>query len=97
VIYGENLLGLADRLRNQPGVDQTIAFGSALHVSGTDVEALRRTLEPLAQQPGLRLEPIPTGLEDAFVYLMNRSSQSGDAASGESAANDPASREPRRR
>ncbi|MGC1458376.1 MAG: ABC transporter ATP-binding protein [Steroidobacteraceae bacterium] len=69
-IHGKNLADLAERLRGRPGVVQTIAFGNALHVSGTDSGALRTTLEALAAEATLRIEPIPTSLEDGFVYLM---------------------------
>jgi ABC-2 type transport system ATP-binding protein len=74
-VYGENLVELGDRLRNAPGVAQTVAFGSALHVSGPDEAALSATLVRFAQaDPALRIERIDTKLEHAFVYLMSRTS-----------------------
>jgi ABC-2 type transport system ATP-binding protein len=79
IIHGENLVGLTDRLRHQPGVLQTVAFGSALHVSGTDADALRTTLENLAHETGLRVEQIGTGLEDAFIYLMQGAQDNSSA------------------
>jgi ABC-2 type transport system ATP-binding protein len=69
-IHGENLVGLGDALRDRPGVGQTVAFGSALHVSGRDADALRTTVETVARERHLRAEQIDTGLEDAFIYLM---------------------------
>lgn len=81
-VSGGNLVGLADRLRGQPGVEQTVAFGSTLHVSGSDAQALRRTLEALAHEAGVRVEPAATGLEDAFIYLMKDAASSGEAAQG---------------
>ena len=42
-IYGERLTVLQDELRGKPGVEQTVTFGDALHVSGTDAAALQRT------------------------------------------------------
>jgi ABC-2 type transport system ATP-binding protein len=72
-VTGENvdLVGLAERLRHAPGVEQTVAFGTALHVSGTDEAALDATLAQLSQQqPPLRIERIDTKLEHAFIYLM---------------------------
>jgi ABC-2 type transport system ATP-binding protein len=69
-VHGESLVDLADRLEHRPGVAQTVAFGNALHVSGTDADALRSTLAALGRETGARVEPIPTGLEDAFIYLM---------------------------
>lgn len=70
-VHGENLAGLAASLRGRPGVDQTVAFGASIHASGRDGAALERTLREAAS--GLRLEPVETGLEDVFIYLMNRS------------------------
>src|SRR5690606_8547677 len=72
-IHGNDLVSLGQRLRGSPGVDQTVAFGSALHVSGTDHAQLERTLREAVQGSGLRLEPVDTSLEDVFIYLMTRS------------------------
>jgi ABC-2 type transport system ATP-binding protein len=69
-IHGANLAGLAESLRGRPGVDQTVAFGSSVHVSGRDAAALERTLHEAAD--GFRIEPMETGLEDVFIYLMGR-------------------------
>ncbi|HEU4754315.1 MAG TPA: ABC transporter ATP-binding protein, partial [Armatimonadota bacterium] len=70
-IHGENLAGLAESLRRQPGVDQTVAFGAAVHASGRDAAALERAVRAAAA--GLRVEPVETSLEDVFIYLMGRS------------------------
>jgi ABC-2 type transport system ATP-binding protein len=70
-IQGDGLAGLAESLRSRPGVDQTVAFGSAIHVSGRDAEALERAVREIAA--GHRIEPVETGLEDVFIYLMSRS------------------------
>ncbi|CAB3928647.1 putative multidrug ABC transporter ATP-binding protein YbhF [Achromobacter anxifer] len=72
-IHGHNLVPLAQRLRGAPGVDQTVAFGSALHVSGRDAALLERTLREAIAGQDLGLERIDTSLEDVFIYLMNRS------------------------
>jgi ABC-2 type transport system ATP-binding protein len=72
-IHGHNLVPLGQRLRGAPGVDQTVAFGSALHISGQDAALLERTLKSAIEGQDLRLERIDTSLEDVFIYLMNRS------------------------
>src|SRR5437773_7524431 len=41
-VSGPDLLDLAQKLREQPGVQQAVAFGTALHVSGEDAAALER-------------------------------------------------------
>jgi ABC-2 type transport system ATP-binding protein len=72
-VHGDNLIELSQQLRGQPGVEQTVAFGSALHVSGQDAAQLKATLETAVKPTGLRLEPIETSLEDVFIHLMRRS------------------------
>jgi ABC-2 type transport system ATP-binding protein len=73
-VYGSNLVELGDRLRRSPGVEQTVAFGSSLHVSGPDTPALHATIDQLGQSnPTLRIERQETGLEDVFIFMMNRS------------------------
>jgi ABC-2 type transport system ATP-binding protein len=77
-VTGGSLVELAERLRGAPGVAQTVAFGTALHVSGPDEAALAATLAQLAQaQPALRIERIDTKLEHAFIYLMGRTADNG--------------------
>jgi ABC-2 type transport system ATP-binding protein len=71
-IYGDHLAELSQRLRGQPGVDQIVAFGSALHVTGKDARALAQTVATVAREAGLRFERIDTSLEDVFIYLRNR-------------------------
>ncbi|MDH1178932.1 ABC transporter ATP-binding protein [Achromobacter mucicolens] len=72
-IHGANLVPLGQQLRGAPGVDQTVAFGSALHVSGKDAAQLESTLRAAIAGQDLRLERVDTSLEDVFIYLMNRS------------------------
>ncbi|MGO8717716.1 MAG: ABC transporter ATP-binding protein [Acidobacteriaceae bacterium] len=71
-IYGDNLVELSQQLRGQPGVDQTVAFGTALHVSGKNAEQMERTIRAATEGSGLRLEKIDTSLEDVFIYLMKQ-------------------------
>jgi ABC-2 type transport system ATP-binding protein len=78
-IYGDDLVGIADRLRGAPGVAQTVAFGSALHVSGKDADVLRTTIDEAVRDTGSRAEPIRTSLEHAFIFLL----KSGANDSGE--------------
>jgi ABC-2 type transport system ATP-binding protein len=73
-IFGDHLVQLQETLRQQPGVEQTVSFGTVLHVSGTDAALLQRTVEATVAAKGLRAEKIDTGLEDVFIYMMSRSS-----------------------
>src|SRR5438270_116921 len=60
---------LAEELRKTPGVQQAVAFGNSLHVSSTDAAALERAIAPFRHEPYV-WEQIPSGLEDAFISLM---------------------------
>jgi len=68
-VTGENLAALAEKLRGLPGVEQVVAFGTALHVSGRDAEKLRAAIAPF-QASEHRWTQIESGLEDVFISLM---------------------------
>ncbi len=68
-VAGENLAALAGKLRRLSGVEQVVAFGTALHVSGRDAEKLRAAITPFLAS-GQRWTQIESGLEDVFISLM---------------------------
>jgi ABC-2 type transport system ATP-binding protein len=68
-ISGENLAALADKLRGQPGVEQVVAFGTTLHVSGRDAAKLHASVAPFMAGTQ-RWTKIESGLEDVFISLM---------------------------
>jgi ABC-2 type transport system ATP-binding protein len=68
-VSGENLPALAEKLRGLPGVEQVVAFGTTLHVSGRDAEKLRANAAPLMTD-GQHWTKIESGLEDVFISLM---------------------------
>ena len=43
-VTGPDLPALAEKIRGQPGVEQVVAFGTTLHVSGRDAEKLRASV-----------------------------------------------------
>jgi len=71
-VSGPGLLELAAKLRGAPGVEQAVAFGTALHVSGEDAAALEKAIEPYRKDP-YEWKQVPSGLEDAFIHLMEKS------------------------
>ncbi|MXN76648.1 ATP-binding cassette domain-containing protein [Burkholderia sp. 4701] len=71
-ITGEHLTELSARLRTMPGVDQTVVFGSALHVSGRDRRALDASVTQVAADAVLQVARIDTSLEDVFIFMMGR-------------------------
>jgi ABC-2 type transport system ATP-binding protein len=80
-IQGEHLAEFSERLHGAPGVDQTVVFGSALHATGHDAAALERSVTAAARAAGLEAQRIETGIEDVFIYLMNRATPAEAAES----------------
>jgi len=70
-VAGENLAALAAKLRGQPGVEQVVAFGTTLHVSGRNAEKLHASISPW-MTGGYRWQQIESGLEDVFISLMEK-------------------------
>jgi len=73
LIHGNQLVELTERLRGQPGVAQIVAFGAAIHVSGTDAPTLEKTLRAAVANTDSRLEKASTTLDDTFIHLMGQS------------------------
>lgn len=71
-VSGPDLLKLAEDLRHRPGVQQAVAFGTAIHVSGEDATALEQAIAAYRREP-YTWRQIPSGLEDVFIHLMDRS------------------------
>lgn len=69
-ISGPGLMAEADRIRTRPGILQVAAFGTRLHVSGSDAEALKHALVPWTGEP-FHCKRVPPGLEDVFIHLMD--------------------------
>ena len=69
-VTGTELPALAGRLRALPAVEQVAAFGTALHVTGSNREQLRAELAPLTTTPGWTWQEVEPGLEDVFIHLM---------------------------
>lgn len=74
-VRGPDLLGLANRLRGLPGIQQVVPFGNTLHVSGADAGELDRSTREFRMPPYV-WEEVESGLEDVFIHLMD----SGHAA-----------------
>jgi len=62
---------LSRDLRNAPGVETIVPFGTTLHVLGHDEALLAQTMRPLAERPGLEVRVVPASLEDVFISLMS--------------------------
>ncbi len=63
-ITGSNLMEISKSLEKNPAIEQTVIFGSTLHVSGKDPQSIESALLDV------RANAIATSLEDVFIYLM---------------------------
>ena len=68
-VTGPELRTLAATLRGRPGIEQVVAFGTTLHVSGRDAAQLDATIAT-ARDPRHEWQKIRAGLEDVFISLM---------------------------
>jgi len=71
-VHGPDLIQLADKLRQKPAVEQAVAFGNMLHVSGDNATALDEAIAPF-RTANYQWEKIPSALEDVFIHLMDKS------------------------
>jgi ABC-2 type transport system ATP-binding protein len=72
-VSGEGLNELAAKLEKAPGVDMVAPFGTSLHVSGRDRDALNHAIAPFRDDKALDWKPSEPSLEDVFIDLMTRS------------------------
>jgi ABC-2 type transport system ATP-binding protein len=70
-VTGPNLPELARQLARRPGVQQAVAFGTTLHVSGADSAALEQAIAPW-RTADYSWQLIRSGLEDVFIHLMEQ-------------------------
>jgi ABC-2 type transport system ATP-binding protein len=87
-VVGPDLPALAERLRENPAVEQVAAFGNALHVTGSDRGALKAAIAPMQHEANRTWREVAPGLEDVFIHLMR------DADDAPSALEVPASSGP---
>jgi len=66
------LHALSEQLRNLPGIDQVVAFGTTLHVSGRNPQRIKDSIKPF-QTERFSWELIETSLEEVFIDLMQKS------------------------
>ena len=71
-VTGGDLPHLSAELIGKPGVDSVAPFGTNLHVSGRDPEALEAAIAPYRDEKSLHWTRSAATLEDVFIDLMGR-------------------------
>ncbi|MGZ5855510.1 MAG: ABC transporter ATP-binding protein, partial [Xanthobacteraceae bacterium] len=71
-VTGDKLTELSAELAETPGVDMVAPFGTSLHVSGRDHEALQKATEKFRHDPGQHWTESHPSLEDVFIELMSK-------------------------
>jgi len=74
-VSGNGLMDISKFLKQSDAIEQTVIFGSTLHVSGKNPHAIEMALK------GENFKPIPTSLEDVFIYLMKHTSDNFEEVS----------------
>jgi len=73
-VAGPKLQEMAEQLSNHPAVEQAVAFGNVLHVSGNDAAALEQAIAPFRISQ-YHWRKVDSGLEDVFIHLMEQRKQ----------------------
>jgi ABC-2 type transport system ATP-binding protein len=72
-VHADGSPHLPDRLRALAGAELVATFGTVLHVSGRDAATLDASLARFATETGVRAQRVEASLEDAFIHLMQGS------------------------
>lgn len=70
-VTGPDLHVIAAALRGRDGIEQVVAFGNTLHVSGRDAKKIEASIQNLRGDRH-HWVPIRAGLEDVFISLMDQ-------------------------
>ena len=69
-VTGPKLRAIADALRGREGVEQVVAFGNTIHVSGRDTAKLDAAIAAVRDREHTWTR-VAAGLEDVFISLMD--------------------------
>src|SRR5215468_10556348 len=72
-VSGPDLQSLSQQLLGVPGIDMVAPFGTSLHVSGRDADALERAVAQFRDNPDVHWSISQPSLEDVFISLMGKS------------------------
>jgi ABC-2 type transport system ATP-binding protein len=81
-VAGPDASAHVQALKDAPGVQNVSAFGSTVHVAGTDAALLAQAVAPLRGVAGLQVAPAEANLEDVFISLIGRAQDNFARAPG---------------
>jgi hypothetical protein len=76
-VTGPDLVALQHQLKGRSGIDMVAAFGTALHVTGTDPAGIEAGIAPFRTDPRYAWAPAPASLEDVFIHTLARAGGNG--------------------
>jgi ABC-2 type transport system ATP-binding protein len=79
IVDGADLIAYRRTIEREPGVDQVVAFGTALHVSGADRALLAETAARRGADRGVAWREARPSLEDVFIQTMRRAAREAAA------------------
>jgi len=71
-VSGPSLPSLQAELKAKPGVEMAAAFGTLLHVTGTDAVALEGAIAPYRDDPRYAWSKVAPSLEDVFIHTLTQ-------------------------
>jgi ABC-2 type transport system ATP-binding protein len=71
IVKGKNLLSLAMALKKFPAIEQVLAFGNVMHISGGDAVELDKTVQKF-MLPEYSWSKAETTIEDVFIHLIKK-------------------------
>ncbi len=74
-IKGNVTTTLLQLVKKIPGIIQSVLFGNLIHACGYDTELIEAGLAELKTKYNIQWMPIASTLEDAFISLVNKSSE----------------------
>jgi len=74
---GLGVRAMAEAIRREPGIGQAAYFGTALHVSGTDRDAIKRAMAKF-DSAEVTWKEVPPSLEDVFIAMMHDAVPEGE-------------------
>jgi ABC-2 type transport system ATP-binding protein len=69
-VSGDQVDRLLPQLKGRPGIDMVAAFGTTLHVTGTDAGALETAVAPFRDDRRFHWAPADPTLEDVFIHTL---------------------------